>query len=168
VETGWNIIGGFADSTDVASITSDPAGLMASSVFRYDPSGTAQSLRVTSATGAVRTTLTADTPTATIQTPVSRLLIGTEALPATIALRKSYPNPARQSATIEYALPSSMKVRLDVYDVLGRRIARLVDGMTAAGILTVSVDTRTWPIGTYFYRLHAGTVVKTRRLTVVK
>jgi hypothetical protein len=90
------------------------------------------------------------------------------ASPDRIALSQNYPNPFNPTTTISFALPQSAPVRLAVYDVLGREIAVLVDGMQAAGTHQVQVDGRSWSSGTYFYTLEANGQQQTQRMVLVK
>jgi len=88
--------------------------------------------------------------------------------PPDVTLRPNYPNPARSQTTIEYAVPDPAPVRLQVYDVLGRRIANLVNSEKEAGW-----HRRTWSVqsvssGVYFYRLHVGEETYTRKMVVVQ
>lgn len=83
-------------------------------------------------------------------------------------LSKNVPNPARNSATIRFAIPSSTKVTLTVYNVLGQRVATLVDGLKTAGQHRVRMDVSDLSSGVYFYRLDAGDFNKSRKMTVVK
>lgn len=53
-------------------------------------------------------------------------------------------------------------------DLLGGRIATLVDGIVPVGPHTMSVDALGWPAWTYVYRLRAGRILKTRGMTVVR
>ena len=89
------------------------------------------------------------------------------------ALDGSYPNPTRGAATVRFALDETAPVQLAVYDVMGRKVAMLVDGPVAAGEHEVrwngrSADGRSVASGVYLLRLEAGDRVATRRLTVVK
>jgi hypothetical protein len=59
-------------------------------------------------------------------------------------------------------------VTLTVYDVLGRRVATLADGVRPAGTHAATFDARGLPSGTYFYRLQAGGQAMTRRMLLVK
>lgn len=82
----------------------------------------------------------------------------------------SYPNPFRNSTTIEFELPDAAPVRLAVYDTAGRRVRTLVEGTVhAAGRVAVPWDGRDdsgRPVaaGVYFTRLVAGTATGTHRL----
>ncbi|KPQ00943.1 MAG: extracellular concanavalin A-like lectin/glucanase [Bacteroidetes bacterium HLUCCA01] len=90
-------------------------------------------------------------------------------LPAHVALDQNYPNPFNPSTTINYALPEVSSVRLDVFDVMGRRVAALVNNdQHAAGYHTVSFDGSRLASGVYVYRLQTGNTVITRKLTLVK
>lgn len=94
--------------------------------------------------------------------------VGVEELPDGFALGDSFPNPTASGATIEFSLGTASDVRLDVFDVLGRRIATLADGPMAAGDHSVRLDARGLSSGTYLYRLAAGEVMVTKRLTVIR
>ena len=90
------------------------------------------------------------------------------ALPTEFALRQSYPNPAAGRTAIAYDLPEAADVRLDVFDVTGRRVMSLVDAPQAAGRYTAIVDAQTLPSGTYVYRIQAGRFREAHRLVVVR
>jgi hypothetical protein len=125
---------------------------------------------VDAATGgsAFEARLTETSPSARVPARVNRLEVRVEGLPASVQLKGAAPNPARQRATIEYAVPEEQKVRIRVYDVLGRQIATLVDAKKQAGVHRADVDAGRLASGVYFYRLKAGETVKTKRFTVVK
>ena len=61
-----------------------------------------------------------------------------------------------EQTTIACALPEASVVRLAVYDLLGRAVARLVEGPMEAGRHTVQFDVVDLPSGMYLYRLEAG------------
>ena len=89
-------------------------------------------------------------------------------LPSTATLTSNYPNPFTHSTTIEYALPASGPVHLSVYDVLGREVAILVDGVQHTGKHTSVFDGTSLPSGTYLYRLEATGQVRTGPMTLMK
>jgi len=74
-------------------------------------------------------------------------------LPSTYTLDQNYPNPFNPVTTIQFALPQSGEVNLSVYDVLGRRVATLVNGQLQAGQHTVNFQASDLPSGMYLYRL---------------
>ena len=95
-----------------------------------------------------------------------------EVIPDEYALDEAYPNPFNPSATIRFALPEAADVRLIVYDVMGREVARLVDSKKAAGYHRVRFDGARLASGLYLYRLvakgEAGAFSKTGRMVLVK
>ena len=86
----------------------------------------------------------------------------------TFRLDSVYPNPLSSHATISFTLPAAQDVRLAVYDVLGREVAMLADGVRAAGEQAVAFDASALPSGVYLVRLEAGTVRLVERVTVVR
>lgn len=89
-------------------------------------------------------------------------------LPAEVALGQNYPNPFNPITTIRYALPVAAPVTLTIHDLLGREVARLVDGAQAAGMHVARFDASQLASGLYLYRLQVGTQVETRRMTLLK
>ena len=94
--------------------------------------------------------------------------IATEGLPEGWALGNAFPNPTAGTATIRFGLAEAADVRLDVFDVLGRRVTTLADGPMTAGTHTARLDTGALASGTYVYRLTTPVGAETRRLTVIR
>jgi len=88
--------------------------------------------------------------------------------PLMFALKQNYPNPFNPSTTITYELPKSSGVRLSVHDMLGQEISVLVNERKGAGVHEVQFDASGLSSAVYFYRLHAGDFVSTKRMLVVK
>ena len=80
----------------------------------------------------------------------------------------SSPNPFARTTTLSYFIPSTQRVRLAIYDVTGREVARLVDATESAGSRAVSFNAATVPTGVYFCRLSAGNREVSEKLTVRK
>ena len=89
-------------------------------------------------------------------------------LPVQFSLEQNYPNPFNPATTIRYALPSSQKVSLKVFDSLGRETAGLTEGEKAPGWHTVIFDASNLASGIYFYRLSTPLFTCTRMMAVVK
>ena len=89
-------------------------------------------------------------------------------LPKKFALHQNYPNPFNPTTTIAYDLPKPEHVTLRVYNVLGRLVYSLVDRKQAAGRYTVQFNASSLASGLYFYRIHAGSFVVTKKLMLIK
>lgn len=83
-----------------------------------------------------------------------------------LALAPSFPNPARGLTTLPFELPAESAVTVDVFDALGRRVARAAEGTFAAGRHRVTFDASALASGVYVYRLQAGEAFLQRRLVV--
>ncbi len=88
--------------------------------------------------------------------------------PSAFRLYQNYPNPFNPSTVIEFELPAAANVQLVVYDMLGRRVAVLENGMRTAGRHQVSFDASSLSSGLYIYRITAGEFVQTRKMMLVK
>ena len=94
------------------------------------------------------------------------------ALPTDFALGQNYPNPFNPSTIIPYQLPTAGHVRLDVFNLLGQRLATLVDAERSAGVHTAQWDAtdaagRAVGAGVYIYRLSSGGMTESRRMVLV-
>ena len=89
-------------------------------------------------------------------------------LPADFVLYQNYPNPFNPSTKIAYDLPERGFVTLKVYNVLGQKVATLVEGEVSPGYHEANFDATGLTSGMYFYRLHAGTFSQTKRLMLMK
>jgi hypothetical protein len=88
--------------------------------------------------------------------------------PARLALHGNYPNPFRDRTLIRYELPQPESVRLEVFDVRGRRVAQLVTDEQPAGRNEIAFQADRLPSGIYFVRLLVDGQSLSRRMTVVR
>jgi len=89
-------------------------------------------------------------------------------LPTRYSLHPNYPNPFNLSTRITYDLPTTSPVTLEIFDLLGRRVATLAKGMQPTGTYSILFDGSSLPSGLYFYRLHAGTFIQTQKMILLK
>ncbi|MEN9839403.1 MAG: hypothetical protein RL177_882, partial [Bacteroidota bacterium] len=89
-------------------------------------------------------------------------------IPEEVTLSQNYPNPFNPSTTITYTVPEEMRVRLDVYDILGRRVATLVDQSQNAGRYQVQFDMTRYASGVYLYRIVTGESTLVKKMTLIK
>lgn len=96
-------------------------------------------------------------------------LFDTQVLPSAITLDGNYPNPFNPSTTIHFTLPEASQVTVEVYDLVGRRVATLLDNAALdAGTHEVRFDAVGLPSGSYLLRVAAADEVKMGRMTLVK
>ncbi|MEX0602343.1 MAG: S8 family serine peptidase, partial [Bacteroidota bacterium] len=96
-----------------------------------------------------------------------------EGVPMTFSLAQNFPNPFNPSTTITYELPSRERVRIRVFDLVGREVSVLFDGDQEPGSHRVQWNGRDAngfgvPSGVYFYRLDGGRFSATRSMVLVK
>ncbi len=107
----------------------------------------------------------------TVASFAASVVVGTEEnpdLPDRYALEPNYPNPFNPVTTIRFALPSSEQVTLDVFDVVGRRVARLVDTRLPAGFHETRWNANRFASGMYVYRIRAGTYQQSRAMILLR
>ncbi len=98
------------------------------------------------------------------------LTITTAVAPREYSLSQNYPNPFNPTTVITYSLKESGEVRLELFDVLGRKVATLVSAKQEAGAYTYSFNAARYGLSTgmYFYRLQSGGFVATKKMLLVK
>lgn len=88
--------------------------------------------------------------------------------PYQFALKQNYPNPFNPTTIISYGLEKAGNVNLDVYNILGEKVAALVDGFQSAGVHSVTFDGSRLPSGIYFYTLQNGDNKTTKKMILMK
>ncbi len=89
-------------------------------------------------------------------------------VPAGLSLQQNHPNPFGPTTTIGFALTATAPVTLEVYDIAGRRVATLVEGLRTAGDHSVVWSARGVPSGVYHYALRVGSETTTRKMIVLR
>lgn len=101
-----------------------------------------------------------DTPTA-----ISKL---ESEIPQKYQLYQNYPNPFNPFTTIKFDIPLDSYVKLEIYDVLGRKIESSIDSYLKAGTYTYSFNSENLASGIYFYRIKAGSYSEIKKMIIQK
>jgi hypothetical protein len=88
--------------------------------------------------------------------------------PEEFCLFQNFPNPFNPITAIRYKLSANSYIHLKIYDILGRNVETLVQGIQNTGIYTIKWDASGFPSGIYFCRLQAGSHVETKRMLLLK
>jgi N-acetylmuramoyl-L-alanine amidase len=88
--------------------------------------------------------------------------------PQSYELNQNYPNPFNPSTVISYSLPVASDVTLNVYNLTGQLIANIDQGSRQAGIHNINFNAGHLSSGVYIYRLTAGNIVLTKKMTLIK
>lgn len=88
--------------------------------------------------------------------------------PSQFVLNQNFPNPFNPSTTINFSIPTSEFVTLKVYDVLGKEVGTLVNEENPAGSYEVEFNAADLSTGIYFYKLHAGSFIETKKMVLIQ
>ena len=86
----------------------------------------------------------------------------------TFELEQNYPNPFNPGTSIKYSIPESGFVSLDVFNLLGEKVASLVNVEQEAGKYEVNFDASKLTSGVYFYQLQAGDHISLKKMLLLK
>lgn len=89
-------------------------------------------------------------------------------IPANYELSQNYPNPFNPSTIIKFGLPENSKVLLEVYNVLGEKVATLINAELKAGYHSITFDARNLTSGVYFYRIETSKFNDVKKMILVK
>ena len=89
-------------------------------------------------------------------------------IPDKFTLAQNYPNPFNPTTKIKFDLPNIAKVKLTVYDILGREVSILINSELGPGQYEVTFNGNNFSSGVYFYRIEAGDYVDVKKMLLVK
>jgi photosystem II stability/assembly factor-like uncharacterized protein len=92
---------------------------------------------------------------------------GERQLPRDFVLEQNYPNPFNPTTKIQFTIVNRLLTIINVYDLVGREVATLVNGVNEPGTYTVQFDGSGLAGGVYMYRLQAGAYVQSRKLLLL-
>ncbi len=94
--------------------------------------------------------------------------IDSDRLPADFKLYQNFPNPFNPTTVIQYSVPVKSFVSLKVFDLAGKEVRTLCEGNFPAGHYTATFDGSELSSGLYFYVLHAGNAVRSKKMILIK
>jgi len=89
-------------------------------------------------------------------------------LPISFELLDPYPNPFNPITNISYALPEDNVITIDIYDIEGKNITTLIDGLEFGGNHTVEWNAENYPSGVYFVKFNSDNFSQTQKLMLIK
>ncbi len=89
-------------------------------------------------------------------------------IPSKLSLNQNYPNPFNASTVIGFGLSNTTQVNLDIFDILGNKVASLVNQEMPAGYYQITWQAGDVSSGLYFYRLSANGINETKRMLLIK
>lgn len=89
-------------------------------------------------------------------------------IPSDYHFEQNYPNPFNPATTINYSVPKQSNVLIVIYDGLGRKVTTLVNEEKSAGNYKTEFKANNLPSGIYFYRIHAGNFIQTKKMILLK
>ncbi len=95
-------------------------------------------------------------------------VIEVQNLPISFSLSQNYPNPFNPSTIIKYSVPQNGNIELEVFNILGQRVAELVNKEVKAGNYEVRFDASDLASGIYLYRIKAGDYIQARKMILLK
>ncbi len=100
---------------------------------------------------------------------IQKLMVSGELVPAAYALEQNYPNPFNPSTVIEFSLPENVgNVKLSIYNMLGERVAELVNTALVAGKYSYTWNARNVATGMYIYELRTDNFVSVKKMLLLK
>ncbi len=97
-------------------------------------------------------------------------VIDFEEIPSEFSLEQNYPNPFNPSTTINFGLPADLHVKLELFNILGEKVATLIDKEMKRGNHNYQLSTVNYqlPSGIYFYKLQSGSFMESKKMILLK
>ncbi|MDP4117550.1 MAG: T9SS type A sorting domain-containing protein, partial [Bacteroidota bacterium] len=88
--------------------------------------------------------------------------------PAAYSLSQNYPNPFNPNTTIRYSIKDAGVVRIEIFDMLGRKTATIVNEEKPAGNYEINLNGNNLSSGVYFYKLTSGSFTQIKKMQLLK
>lgn len=187
VRQGWNMVGSISAPIPATHITSIPPGMITSQIFGFYLDGYGRTdtiypgsgywVKVNSDGRLVFAVEPGDSASRIVIVPISEQppdppavvsVSFDEPRPMQFMLEQNYPNPFNATTVIKYQLPKNSYVTLKLYDILGRQVKVLVDGIVEAGFHEISLDALQLASGVYMYELNSGEFHSVKKLLLLR
>ncbi|MDF1613051.1 glycoside hydrolase family 3 C-terminal domain-containing protein [Stygiobacter electus] len=89
-------------------------------------------------------------------------------LPTNFELYQNYPNPFNPSTTINFKIPKSGHVKLNVYNSIGELVTNLIDNIMPAGNHSITFDANRLPSGVYIYTISTNNIISSKKMMLIK
>lgn len=89
-------------------------------------------------------------------------------IPECYKLYQNYPNPFNPVTRIKFQIPGNAEVKIEIFDIIGRKAAVLVDDKLLPGIYETSWNAADYPSGIYICRIKAGDYTESRKMVLIK
>ena len=89
-------------------------------------------------------------------------------IPQKFSLSQNYPNPFNPVTTIRFEIPYQQNVELAIYDILGREVKLLYEGIAPAGLMVIDFNAQGFSSGVYIYRLKTAEFISSKKLVILK
>jgi len=83
-------------------------------------------------------------------------------------LEQNYPNPFNPSTKIKFNIPMTEKVRIEVLNAVGNKVATLMDEVKEAGSHEIQLNAENWATGVYYYKISVGNFSATKKMLLIK
>lgn len=103
-----------------------------------------------------------------IESPLVNDVVRTSPVASDFTLEQNYPNPFNPATKIVYSIAKESKVSLEVFNILGQKVATLVNATQAVGQYDVNFNASELSTGIYIYRLSTGDFVSTKKMMLIK
>jgi|GEM_PF-3165735 len=197
VQSGWNMIGSLTEAVPVATITSNPPGMVTGQIFGYNSqysptdtlypgmgywvktqqagqlmlNNTLAGLAKANQHSMIHIVASKELPP---PPPIDEVVSNQLILPTEFKLGQAFPNPFNPSTIIQYELPVSGYVVLNVYNIMGKEVASLVNSTQESGYKSLSFNASNLGSGVYYYRLtimgteHGTVFTDVKRMVLMK
>jgi PKD repeat protein len=91
-----------------------------------------------------------------------------QGIPTEFGLTQNYPNPFNPVTAIKFLVPNTTHVSIKVYDLIGKEVAVLVDGIREPGVYEINFDSKNLASGIYFYKMTAGEFTSVKKMNLLK